>query len=398
MDNHLQSELISLQSLIPIVRSVLGKDELEITEWHFGPLNHQPFVASTRGVFRVSGRARSIEEELKWSLILKIVQQPTAITEEKNSRIHNPSSHSYWKREPAVYQSSFLQTLSGLSTPRFFGTQQYTDGTIGIWLEDLKDNYDHAWPLERYHLAARHLALFNARFLLEENFPDYEWLCSDWLVSGITRPSSSDVALLQSDSTWTHPLVHSAFPKSFKDQFSLILENRNFLLDRLALLPQTVCHHDASCHNLFSSNTDHSNCRTVAIDWASLGTDPIGTDLCQLIFGSILWPGSHACILPHRAKELEAMVLAGYHEALRETGYEIEFQKLQFAYATTVAVRYSSLPSIVLRGAITEAQQIEAEKRWHISSSQIMDHFASVFDYLIALYENAMSLAKIEPA
>ena len=97
--------------------------------------------------------------EKQWSLILKVVGSTAAQDD--------PNDVRYWKREVLAYQSGHLADLAGsLTAPRFFGTYEFSEKAVGLWLEDVIDTIGR-WPLQHYRLVARHLGQFNGAYVGE---------------------------------------------------------------------------------------------------------------------------------------------------------------------------------------------------------------------------------------
>ncbi|MBK9613847.1 MAG: hypothetical protein IPO34_21210 [Dehalococcoidia bacterium] len=77
----------------------------------------------------------------------------------------DPSHWNYWQREPLIYQSGLLDALpAGMAAPRCYGSVPLPGNFALLWLEDIHDAYQTAWPLARYALAARRLGGLNGRY------------------------------------------------------------------------------------------------------------------------------------------------------------------------------------------------------------------------------------------
>ncbi|NIP97561.1 MAG: hypothetical protein GWO24_30675, partial [Akkermansiaceae bacterium] len=124
------------------------------------------------GTFRFTGRARDGNEDLGWTLILKALGGRGI-----DAEMLDPENWSYWKREILAYRSGMLTDLpDGLGTPRCYGVIEQPGDEFWIWLEDVRDDIEGAWPLERFALAARHLGRFNGAYLTGHPIPNAAWL------------------------------------------------------------------------------------------------------------------------------------------------------------------------------------------------------------------------------
>ena len=167
---------IDESTLAPVLRQALNRESIKIDNWTvsrvYGGAGDVGAVLS--GVFRFAGQAHDQVALLDWSLILKVVGTTAADDD--------PSEHRYWKREVLAYQSERLVDLPGnLAAPRFFGTLDFSEKVIGLWLEDLTDDVGPKWLLEQYGIVARHLGQMNGAFLAQKELPSWPWLSRDGL-------------------------------------------------------------------------------------------------------------------------------------------------------------------------------------------------------------------------
>ena len=128
--------------LTDLLRKALDRPALEIVDLKSNPIHGG--MEWDSAVFRFQGRAREAGGIFPWSLILKTVK-PT----EKAS---DPGGIWYWKREALAYQCGLLHNLPGrtVSAPTCHDVQERPDGSIWMWMEDVKDDVGTPWPLEHY--------------------------------------------------------------------------------------------------------------------------------------------------------------------------------------------------------------------------------------------------------
>lgn len=252
---------LTTQSLTPLVQAHLGGHPITILTVEIESLTGG--MGEGIGLYRIAGTARQQTQVVDWFLILKILSPATSGKD--------MGDWNYWRREAHVYELELLTALPGpLATPRCYRVAEQADGNCWIWLEDLGPTAP-AWQTEQYWQAAHQLGKFNGHYLTGDLLPDYPWLNRDFLphwldrAPGITR---LNVAL-------AHPLVRRLYPDDVLEGYHRLWTMRYDLLARLARLPQTFCHLDASPNNLLRRVTPSGSEEFVAIDWAYGASTPL---------------------------------------------------------------------------------------------------------------------------
>src|SRR5687768_15400983 len=125
-------------------REVLGPGPLSVRT-----LDHTLVASATRGLWRVTtpDGARSAVVKVLADADTTPGSWPTGPT---------PDHWGYWRREARFYESDLL-TGPSLRAPRCHRVVERDDGSVALWLEDLRGTPGPAWPLARYRDAARHL-------------------------------------------------------------------------------------------------------------------------------------------------------------------------------------------------------------------------------------------------
>lgn len=77
--------------------------------------------------------------------------------------------------------SRWARTTRSWAAPRCYGMVKRPDGSIWLWLEEIRDRFAAVWPLERYTVAARDIGAFNGAYLVGRPVPDHPWLSKGWL-------------------------------------------------------------------------------------------------------------------------------------------------------------------------------------------------------------------------
>jgi hypothetical protein len=340
---------IDLPALTDIARQALGVGEVEIENWRMNQIAGGIGNPVSVGLYRVAGNGRAGGERVPWSVILKIIQSPANVGESNIGEGDDQTHWNYWKRELLVYRSSFLNSLpDGLVAPHCYATNELPGDFALLWLEDVVDACENAWPLERYTLAARHLGRLNGLNVGVKSSLDYPWLGRRRLRQWYDLfPNWRTIP-------WDHPQVSARYPANEISNLRRMLVEAEAFIDQLDRLPQTVCHGDTYPTNFMSRGKDGDE-QTVALDWALAQVGPIGFDLGGLIFGAYL-------NLPQRSLvEVDRTLFAAYLSGLRDYGCQTDSQHVRFAYATAAALLISLFVLGIMDWQIKSASATELD-------------------------------------
>ena len=306
--------------LTSLVRKALDRPGLHVKEWKSEALHGG--MEWDSAVFRFQGTAKETGETIPWSLILKVVK-PT-------KKAEDPTGIWYWKREASAYQSGLLHNLPGshVSAPACVEVCERPDGSLWMWLEDIKDDIGTPWPVEQYAVIARHLGQFNGAYLVGQAFPREPWIIKNWLRKYVEHAAPM-IEFIRNNPF--HPTVMHMLPGDSVAQILSIWDERGHILDILENLPQVFCHQDAFKRNLFTRGG-----QTIAIDWGYMGIAPVGTDLVPLVAGSI---GLYE-IPAERVKEMDRLCFEGYLLGLRDAGWKGDPKLVRTGYAVGCLMRY----------------------------------------------------------
>ena len=265
--------------LTEIVRRAFNSKNVEVIDWNYSRVHGGAgdVGAVLSGVYRFTGKAHDQGKEKVWSLILKVVG--TTASQD------DPSEPRYWKREVLAYQSGRLTELpGGLTSPRFFGTHEFSEKVIGLWLEDIANKVGSKWPLEYYGTVARHLGQFNGAFLTGRDLPPWSWLSHDWLRALVAENAPSAARFSQ---TVDEPNVRRFYMDGDARRTLRLWEEREQYFAALDRLPQTLLHRDAFRRNLFIRFDAAGNEQIVAVDWAFTGIGAVAEEIVSLVHGSL---------------------------------------------------------------------------------------------------------------
>lgn len=371
-------------TLTGVVRRALHSDTVEITDWQHTRLHYSEINPASGGLYRFAGSGKEGEKLLSWAVVLKIACCP------EFGRAGASSHHAhwnYWKREVLAYQSGLLVSLPpGLTAPRCYGITEPAADVAWLWLEEITDTVGGHWPLSRYRLAARHLGRFNGAYLAGRPPPSFPWLSQGWLHSWVAD-RVPECKILEQPDLWEHPLVRPAFPRSVADRVLRLCAERERLLDALDQLPQTLCHWDAWRPNLFARTTVGGEEETVAVDWAFVGSGPIGTEVGQLVAMALV----RGEMPPVATIDLTTQALDGYLEGLSEAGWRGDPGSVRFGAAALIALRWGLMLPHILAMAVDDSRHAWVEQTFGQPVGQWVHRWGTVSDFLLDQADSAWS-------
>ena len=351
--------------LARLVAGQLPTSGAEVTEWHVVRIHAGD--GEGEGVYRLTGTGNDGNAASGWSLILKILKS--------SSPHHEASRWNYQQREWLFYRSGLLNGQQGLVAPRCLGVMDRKDGTTWLWLEDVDDH--GTWPLARYGLSAYHLGRFNGRFISDGALPGYPWLSRRWLRGWLEEAAP---AIAQLRSLRNDPAVQRVYNDA--DSILRLWDERERRLSLLEHCPQTLCHLDAHRRNMFTRRSAGKE-GTVFIDWAFVGIAAVGEDLASLVSATI----AMGEVALDDMKQLEATVMAGYLEGLRDAGCRIDPELVHVAYSSAASLRLPvGAVRLVLPMLLDPRQHPHVEQLHHGTPIEaLFDRWATMNRHLIRL-------------
>ncbi len=375
-------DAIDAATLTPIVRAALGRDDVEVAEWQHAPFGHSldEVYGSTRSIVRFAGTARARSGHLPWSVVLKIVTAP--------GTPHDPASPANGDREPLAFRSGVLARLSGISAPRCYGVVERPQGGVWLWLEEIVEGIGRQWPLERYMLAARHLAQFNGAYVAGETPVAYSWL-SRSPFREVVGEMSPGVARIRGARDNRY-VAQAVSPESAAALLAL-LDMTGPWLDALDRLPQTLCHWDAHRANLMSRTTVDGVVETVAIDWAGVGWGPIGSELSKLLSQTVNFFG----VSPDDLPALDTRLFEHYMAGVREAGWTGDERIVRFGYTASSAMRLIVRTATALELAFDDRKRAGYERATGVEFGALAGTFSRTLPYYLSLVDEAGRLAVV---
>ena len=368
------------EALTPVVRDILDDDRAQLGEWKYAQLAVVSGLPGYRGLFRFEGSAEVGGHAKPWSAILKVARRhPTASDD--------PARAGFWNREALAFGSGILDDLPGLTAVRCYNVTETDDGTFLFWLEDLVDEFDDGWPIERYGLAARHLGQMGGAYLADRPLPHHDWLLRRTVGSGGGGGMARVEALIDDKKVWQHPDVRRAYPEPIAERLRQQWADRRAFQAATAELPTTLCHNDSHDENLFSRKRADGTQETVAVDWELVGIGPIASDITFLVIATL----RRMAVDMEDADALEEAVLDGYVAGLRDTGWSGDERAVRLGFTAAVALRLGLVPQ-TLDLILNERRREEAQRGWNVPLEELIERWAQVAYFVLDRADQARQM------
>jgi hypothetical protein len=361
-------------ALTDLVAKALDRPALRITDWKAQQLHGG--MEWDSAVFRFQGQASDNGDTLPWSLVLKAVKPTQAASK--------PNGVRYWKREVLAYQSGLLHRLPGgnVSAPTCYDVQERPDGSIWLWMEDVREDIASPWSIEQFAVAARHFGQFNGAYLAGRELPGESWVTHRWLRQYV-EDAAPMVEFIRSNPK--DKIVMNLYGGDSLAQILAVWDEHEAILDFLDRLPQVFCHQDAFKGNLFTHRG-----KTIAIDWGYSGIAPVGAELVALVPGSI---GMFE-IPVDQIGELDQSCFESYLKGLREAGWSGDPKLVRMGYAITCLLRYPIGASVgdALPRLLNQESRFKMEDTFDKSADELEKTDPALTAYYQRLIPEAMKL------
>jgi hypothetical protein len=324
--------------------------------------------ATSLGVQRVHGSARTPERELAFSHIRKVFVRPPGGAAEEAQDHWN-----HWRREPLLMASGRLAELPiGVAAPRVDLIVDEGERAT-VWMEDAGDEPHDGWSRRRLAMVAYRLGTVAGRFL------DHD-LAEPWLSRDLLGQWITDLPLYA-------PLLHDSDAAGWSDErvrrihggrggnVASLLDHAASIWAGVAQTPSTLCHRDCSLENL-RLRDDGSG--LVLFDWALAGPGPVGEDLGLLL-------ASAAPLVTGDPLALGRQLLVAYLRGVAATAPD------QPVEATTVW--RTTVTTAALREAIYSAARLSQELASGAPDTDLLGRLAAGAPALEVLAGEALRLA-----
>jgi hypothetical protein len=368
---------MDVAELDSIVSQALA-ETVTVKNWQvtlLGGLDSSPFAG---GVYLVAGTAVNAANQTRdWRVVVKILRSPegvmmpdgSCITREMAEDQHN---FGYWQREGLAAQSDLFDDLpAGLRVPQFLGITSINDTECWLWQEYLLEEHDWTW--DDYHAAAYRLGQWQASY---QKLPQQPWLSRDWLAGWVHGPLTGIFGMVEGMNGYQHPLLTAYFAPEELAALRQLWADRQRYLDKLAQLPQTLCHLDAHRGNL-SWQGD----ALALLDWAFVGEGALGEELAAFIGATLLLD----YVPLADAEQLEQVAFAGYMAGLRAAGWCGDEALIWEAYRCAMPLRYALMSmASMLRTVIQPDFAADWEQKAGKPLSEILAHRAGLVRFYLS--------------
>lgn len=339
---------LNVSILNECVTKIINKRIINVKEWSLEVISDVSLNFTTDGIFQIYGTVVVSEKEIPWSLVLKIIK-PEQV--EKN----NPQHHNYWKREALVNQSGVLTDLPDvIYAPQCYMVEEKENGSVWIWMEEIKENNKQLWSEKEFAFIARQLGIFNGAYITEKTIPDYTWICRKWLKSWVNGCKNHSV----------DPTIYLSKVRNLSNLNSIYNSyvNLNKNLDKhynaLDNLPRVLAHQDLSKQNMYINLHNCTKKQLTLIDWQFLSISGLGEDLGKL-YGVAL---SQQDIPIEKGEYYKELLFTNYIDGLREVGWNGDTTLPKYGFYVSFALRSVWEVPKLIKLAANSVVEYEKEK------------------------------------
>ena len=368
---------MDVEQLEGIVSQALA-EAVTVIDWQvtlLGGLDSSPLAG---GVCLVAGTAVTPTHQTRdWRVVVKILRSPEGVMIPDGRCItrdmaEDQTNFVYWQREALAAQSDLFDALpDGLRGPQCLGVSHISDTECWLWQEYLPA--DHEWTWDDYHAAAYRLGQWQAT---HQDLPQQPWLGRDWLAGWVHGPLTSIFGMVEGMNGYHHPLLTTYFSPEELAALRQLWANRQSYLDKVAQLPQTLCHLDAHRGNLSWQGDE-----LALLDWAFVGAGALGEELAAFIGATLLLD----YVSLADAEQLEQVTFAGYLAGLRAAGWAGDEATIWGAYCCAMPLRYAPVSvASMLRTAVQPNFAAEWEHKTGKPLADILAHRAGLVRFYLS--------------
>ncbi len=314
---------VSTGDIALVVRNALGNPAASVIgkpTWREIDAVHND--QRTLAIVRCSGAADSGGKTVTWSCVVKII--------DSSQEANVAASWNDPAMEEKVYELGLMTDLGVPFRPaKCFGVNPLRNDVKLIWLEDLGSAPQPPWTMDEYLQVALHVGEFNGRMIVDPPKLPFNLPVDGHRArrNAIGSTFSERFASIRENSS--HPVLQAALQdvsiKSVVELNSLFGE----LHEVSPGLPHGLVFGDCHARNLFP--LEHE---TVAVDWAGLASDPVGTDLSVLVGSAFSWSVDEAVMVAQN----EPAIFEMYKNGLRNAGWDGEWDDVRRAFFTHLPI------------------------------------------------------------
>ena len=268
--------------LDPIVQVALNDDSARAT----GSLNCQPTGRHSAGngtlaILKLAGKANTSSGPTEWSVVIKAME----VGESVLARHNDP------RAEIDAYDSGLINKIgTGMRSVRCYRVERLPDDQVWLWIEDVSGWIGPPCDSAGYAIASECLGQFNGYWSITD-FPSAQFIAEKPITRRFTWPPIATDFIGLDEGVAPEPTLREVFPEPAY-QVAVKL-GRSVELSRPMAESgmQTLVHGDCHPRNLFISpdSAVKTAKQIVAFDWATIGTDHVGSDIGTLIGSGMTW-------------------------------------------------------------------------------------------------------------
>ena len=323
---------------------------------------YEPIVGATVGVWRVRAGSRTA--------ILKLLALQDAGHPNWRAGAQE-SDWMFWRREACAYESGmFAELADGLRAPDCYHVSDRSDGSVALWLEDLRGRCGSDWPVADYGPAGRHFGRWQGHSIATDRMRADPWLSRNWLRIYLTQRDVDD-ELLTDDRPWQRVELADWFDPGDIARMRAMRADRPIFLDALGMLPVVVSHLDLHPRNLFADPSG----TTAVIDWAYVGVGNLGEDVGNLVPDSVL--DFHVPV--DQIDRLDQQITDAYNDGLAEVEANVGPSRVRLGMTATMAAKYAWIAPAMARAVVDGRDTVngrpiaDAIKAWSPAVLYLLD-------------------------
>lgn len=366
MDHRLSAifAAISSDEFSAVAGAVLGAGNVRAEHIDLFEIKKPHADGRTIGIVRVLGNAQHSEEARAWSCVAKVIDLAAP----------NPNRTPVEPRnEVLVYeQGHFVRAGGGLRPARCHHISRPGETVTILWLEDLTGARCPPFSADELSTMARHLGEWNAAIAARPPRLPFasgrDFQVSSW--AGFNFPARVDEMLLHRDDGMTRDM-YARQPLEIAREY---VEVYRKLVERSTILPHALALADCPVSNFF-----HLPGETIAIDWAGLGSEPVGADGGRFIGSALTWGSGFAALVAH-----ERELFDSYLEGMRAGGSTEDWKVVRAGYLSELAFYLCTIVTMptIIAGPLAALPIEFMEKRFEIPMSELGAAAAPLIDSL----------------
>lgn len=320
-----------------IARMAVDNDSAVVESvWSVTPMSVLSAGNGTIGFFNVSGHVKVGEVRSPWSSVVKVL--------DPDDFSAGSSKMQSARNELDALQAPELGLMeSGMRCVPVYGLLSSTDSVHWLWMKDLSGGISTPWDAETYVRVARDVGEFSALWP-EESMPTGSWITTDPSASRIEQVVVGMPEYYKTlRENENHPHVLTLIEGRDLDNIFSLIDDASVAVKATRSLPRSVAHHDCHARNLFPWTDQNGHSMTYAVDWASTGLAPIGTDGGSLAGGGIAWTQAEADMIASN----ESAIFDSYVAGLIDSGWQGEVRDVRLAYLAQLSSYIVMLPFFV---------------------------------------------------